>query len=569
MLRTRFAVWFRLAFVILFVLALVPARPSAAAQVSGDSYQSSFGYTVTWSEDWTFDESFSLHTPGVVDLITLWHSDSAFLMVTGYAGVADPATVLEPLEGDVVVSSDLEGEVPQMVTESEGFRTIAEAYSIDDGAITIVVSLTATASTYDDMLATAPDTVQVNDSPVLLAQPLADSTAATDVTGEEGDADTDTGVTRTTRNAETPTPEAQTTTGGTRTTRTTRTAGKTEVFVGPVYGYSVEYNPDTWTVEGEYEDEGTDGVTLASATSTLTIWAWNGYGADPVACLDGEAAFYATEVESISDWEPVMDANGQPLRGESADAAWGVYRLTYQNENGEPQSLVDYISCQAIPGQDAMLIVLLSSAPENYNDNLDLTFEITDTLQFDQTTAQVDPTGEAQPTEVANQPATETATVAPDARAEIDTSFDGTNYTSPLYGFTVYVPLEWQIVSETVDGGEERLVLTNGASEVTLWATNAEVGDLSACVDYAAANSGKDLTLLENSTGGPFRGEYGEEAFGNFVYTEGGVQMMYFISCRPIGDTGAVLILVHDVPYDQFTYERRFRNEIEDSITMP
>ena len=52
------------------------------------------------------------------------------------------------------------------------------------------------------------------------------------------------------------------------------------------------------------------------------------------------------------------------LRGESADAAWGVYSLTYQNENGESQSLVDYISCEAIPGQDAVLIVLLSSAPQ-------------------------------------------------------------------------------------------------------------------------------------------------------------------------------------------------------------
>lgn len=565
--RIHSAVWSRLAIVALFVLALVPARPTAAAQVSGDSYHSEFGYTVTWSEDWTFDESFSLQTPGVVDLITLWHSDSAFLMVTGYAGVADPATVLEPLEGDEIVSSDLEGEIPQMVTESEGFRTIAEAYSIDDGAVTVVVSLTATVGSYDDTLASAPDTVQVNGSPVLATQPLADSTDATDLTGDEGSSDT--GVTRTTRNAETPTPEAQTTTGTTRTTRTTRTAGKTEVYTGPVYGYSLAYNLDTWTVEDEYQDEGTDGVTMTSATSTLTVWAWNGYGSDPVACLDGEAAFYATEVDSISNWEQVTDADGQPLRGESADTAWGVYSLTYQNENGQSQPLVDYISCQAIPGQDAVLIVLLSSAPENYNDNLDLTFEIIDTLQFSETTAQVEPTEEAQPTEAANQPATETATVATDTRAEIDTSFDGTNYTSPLYGFTVYVPLEWQIVSETVEGAEERLVLTNGTSEVTLWATNAQVGDLSACVDYAASNSGKDLTLLENSTGGPFRGESDEEAFGNFVYTEGGVQMMYFISCRPIGDTGAVLILIHDVEYSQFTYERRFRQEIEDSITMP
>lgn len=573
----------RIAIVSLVVLTMAPAR-STAAQSAG-SYESIFGYTVTWSEEWSFDDSFSLQREGVVDLMTLWNSDSAFLMVTGYLGSADPAAILTPGKDDTVISSDLEGDVPQLVTEADGFRSIAEAYTINDGEITIVVSLTTTIPTYDATLAATPAGVQVNGSPVLASAPLADNEAATDLTLDPT-AEPTAKVTRTQRGGS-ETPEATGEAGSTvtRTTRgssetptaepqpTTRATGTGTTFTGPIYGYSFDYDPEIWRSQGEYSDEATDGLSLTSATSTLTIWAWNGYGNDHFACLEGEAAYYATEVDTISDWQEVLDADGNPIRGESEDVAWGVYSLQYENKSGDKQTLVDYISCQPIPGEDAVLIVLLSSAPENYNNNLDLTFNVLDTLRFGDAPVQAaateapatdTPTEAAQPTEQARTTGTST-----DTRTEIDTSFDGSQYTSPLYGFTVYVPLEWNIVDETVDGAEEKLVLNNGTSTVTLWATNANVGDLSGCVDYAANNSGKDLSLLQNSTGGAFRGEYGEEAFGNFVYDDNGVQMMYFISCRPIGDTGAVLILIQDVEYSQFTYERRFRNEIEDSITMP
>lgn len=633
MQRHRFFIWLRTAIVALVMLALVPAHSFAAAQTTSNSFESTLGYTVTWDDNWSFDETLMFEAEGVFDIITLWNEDSGFLMITGMVGpIDDAAELLDPDEDEEVTSSDLESEVPQIITEDDTFRTLEEAYVVDDGGVGITVAVTTTPANFDTVMANAQAGVQVNGSPVLMGEPLGDSenapassasTDPDDATEESGNGITRTtrggtdetaeateesgnGVTRTTRGSTAGTEEATdeateaaTVESGNGITRTTRNADETpestgeadlpteeatdeateesrdrvttglEVYEGPVYGYSFEYDAEVWDVQSEYEEEGVDGLSMTSPTGTVTIWAWDGYGNDPVGCLDGEAEYYATEDDSISDWTPVEDENGDPLRKETDEIAWGVFSLTYQNDRGDDTELVDYISCQSIPGQDAVLIVLLSSAPENYNDNLDDTFDILDTLTFGDTPvetevateeATTEPTDEADPTEASGDG---------DVRTEIDTNFDGSQYTSPIYGFTVYVPLEWTIATEEVNGDTETLVLENGTSVVTLLAAPAPRGDLAACVDFAAENSGYNLELLQNSNGGEFRGEYGDEAFANFVYQDGSTEMMYFISCRTIPGGDGVLILTQDVAFDQFTSERKFRNEIEESITMP
>lgn len=324
-------------------------------------------------------------------------------------------------------------------------------------------------------------------------------------------------------------------------------------YTGPVYGYSIEYDPAVWTLDTEIQEGHVDGIRLFRDDSTFTIWAWDAYGNDPLVCLDGEAEYYSTELDSISDWEPALDANGDPLRYESDNLAWGVFDLNYTSSTGTSGPLVDYISCEPIPGHDAVLIVLLSSNPDSYNTELNHALDVLDTLQF----------GDA--------PESTGGEEAPDdpVGIEIDTNLSGSQYTSPNYGFTAEIPLEWQILDESVDGMDERLVVGNGTSVVTLWATDEFAGDLAGCVDFAAQSSGLDLELDSDSRGGDFRGVYRNEAFGNFVYEQDGVKMMYFINCKAIPGTDGHLILIQDVEYDEFTNERRFRSDIENSITMP
>lgn len=327
-----------------------------------------------------------------------------------------------------------------------------------------------------------------------------------------------------------------------------------EPFTGSVYGYTVSYDPAVWTLASEISEGNVDGVNLQRDVSNFIVWGWDAYGSDPVVCLDGEIAYYSTEYELTVDWQPALGADGEPLRYESDDLAWAVFNATYTDDQGQTYQLVEYISCEPIPGQGAVLIAMLSTDPESYNTELDLALDVLDTLAF----------GEAP-----NTDGTDGIDIGVSTGEEVTIHLDGTEYTSPNYGFTAMIPLEWQILEESVDGTDDLLVVSNGTSVVTLWATQEHTGDLTGCVDFAANASGLNLSLDSDAAGGDFRGVYRNEAFGNFVYEDDGVPMMYFINCQVIPGTNAFLILIHDVEYEQFTAERRFRLEIENSISMP
>lgn len=210
--------------------------------------------------------------------------------------------------------------------------------------------------------------------------------------------------TRTTRGTD-ETPEA-TEEGGNIITRTPRTGGggaetpeptedvgaepteestlsqQMDTFTGPVYGYTVSFDPNIWLVEDEIDAPPVDGVRLDGDTSTVFLIGTNEYGADPVGCLNAENDRYSAGSERISNWETAIGGDGEPLWFESDTLAWGVFIYTFTSSSGEEVEFVDYISCETIPDQDAVLIVQLTSLPDDYNDNLDAVLDILDTLEF-------------------------------------------------------------------------------------------------------------------------------------------------------------------------------------------
>ncbi len=557
----------RVIVVLLFLLPMLPGSTAAAQGTDGTWASPSFGFELAWSDDWAINESLNMSIPGTFDLVTLFHSDGAFVMVSALPGTIDSlAELMEPADTATIVEDNRDAAVPSVLSDDAGSRTLSEGYVIEDVAINVLIS--APTTVFDDALASAQDGITINSAPVLSGQPLQEG--VTDLT-ETPTATTTTRTTRTTRATPTPTESATATT----TTRTTRTTQETPTpveqdgtYTGPLYGYTLTYDPAIWTNEATRDSATADGIQLSTNDGILDIWAWNGYGADPIGCLQGEESYYPENVDGISQWEQATDANGNPLRYEGEDSAWGVFTYAYTNSSGRDVPLVDYISCQPIPNQDAVLVVHLSALPESYNDVLDLTLDIVDSLQFADAPA---PTQEPTvvPTEETTPETTVTAEATEATGSQISTNVDGTVYTSPSYGFTMDVPLEWAIVNETSESGNDTLVLNNGTSIVTVWATNATVGDLSGCVDYAANQSGLDLVLDETSAGGAFRGEYGDQAFGNFVYQDGDVKMMYFVGCQEIPGTDAHLIVIQQVEYSQFTAERRFRSQLESSIQFP
>lgn len=587
----------RALFTAFFMLSMVPFAPLASAQSAPTSFTNEeFGYTVEWTDDWAVDPA-SLED-GVVSLS---RNDAMYLTIIGAdASEGTPQELVSPGRSDVVLEDHSDEESPWVLVDGDVLPVRYQAYSINGGDASLFLIIQTSLVFQEQIVEYISSEVTVNGTLLLAGDPIAESGTSTDLTGnadETPDATEETGSTgvRTTRNTdETPVATEETGSTGVRTTRntdetpvateetgstgvrTTRNADETpeateapteevvtedglETFTGPVYGYSISYNPTVWTLDAELEDDGMDGVRLVSDTSTYTIWAWDGYGNDPAACLDGEADFYGTQIEEISDFEPIIGSDGEELRYESDNLAWGVFSLNYTTEAGDEYPLIDYISCEPIPGEDAVLMILLSSDPEPYNDNLDLALDVLDTLQFADAGAN---TGTADPTETP-------AETPEDNSVEIDTNLDGSLYTSPNYGFTVNVPLQWNVIDETSTSTNEQLIVSNGTSEVMIWATSEYSGDLEGCVDFAADASGLDLQLDSNSSGGDFRGTARGESFANFVYEGDGGTHMYFVNCRAIDGTDGFLIITQDVEYDLFASERRFRSEIENSIVMP
>ena len=500
----------------LMLLAMLPV--TSAAQVQGNLFTSAeYGFTVEWTSDWQVTEDL------VEDYgIGLISDDSMFIFVEGFDGSVPPADLVEPQPGDTEVLDDRAGTPPRAIYEMEdGVHIYVESYTIDGGETTILVSVFTEPDLLETAIEYARDEITLNGSPVITGSSL---------DGNGGD--------------DTPAPTEQAVSQG------------VDSFTGPVYGYTVHFDPSVWSLATEIHEGSVDGVQLARDGTTFTIWAWNAYGNDPLVCLEGEIAYYSQEVDAISDWEPALDANGEPLRYEGDNLAWGLFNLTYTTECGSSGPLVDYISCEPIPGQDAVLIALISTNPQIYDTEFELALDVLDTLEF----------GDVAGTDTTVAPV---ETEEPDTTIEIDTNLSGSEYISPNYGFTATIPLQWQVLDESLDGTNETLVVSNGTSVVTLWATSDFSGDLAGCVDFAAASSGLDLQIDRDATGAEFRGVYRNEAFANFMYEQDGNQMMYFINCQAIPGTDGFLILTHDVEYDLFTSERRFRADIENSIVMP
>lgn len=513
------------AITLLFLLSSLAGFTTTSAAVDGNTFTNDvYNITVNWTDDWTVIRDLR---SGVV----LKRGDDVRLEIGIWDSRTESATLTAANPGETLAEDTSTTDVPGAAYQKEdGTWRQIEVQSVNDVKLQIV--LTTTVDSSEAAVGFVQNEITVNGGPVLTAQPIGNSATAEDLTGEA------TAESTSIRSSRAATPEA--------TTQVVTDDGLIS-FTGPVFGYTIQYDGGIWSEDTVFQDDNLDGIRLNGDNAVLTVWAWNGYGADPEACLQGEAEFYATEVDSITNWVVATGADGNSLEYFGEDLSWGVYTLKYDDT-----ALVDYISCQPIPGHDAVLITLLSSYPDTYNDALDAGLDVTDTVQFAESTT------------------TQLSTNDDTTRAEISTAVDGTVYTSPNYGFTMDVPLEWTVVSEDDTAGDETVVLNNGTSTVTVWAIDQSFQDLDACVDYAAAQSGLDLTLDQTSTGTDFRGEYGDQAFANFVYESAdGTKMTYYIGCQEIPDQNAYVIVIQDVPYDQFTSERRFRLEIEDSIVFP
>ncbi|MGB3327802.1 MAG: hypothetical protein WBA46_02545 [Thermomicrobiales bacterium] len=614
-----------IASMMLGAFAGIAAFPSVAAAqdanglVDDTTYVSpQYGYTVTWGDPWSTRARNVTSTAEGIDTLTL-RDGSSSLRITGRAAGDDLATVLDDTiaeETDNIASATVDQQDatadPATATLTVNSNTVQiEVHEDTSADAIIVIVLTARTASFDSVLADTQDVVLIDDSPIMVGEPLGSgsssrsSRTSRDETATPEDTKTSDSGSKTiaTEETATDTPEATATetSGSSRVSDTPPVASGVDgsTYTSPNFGYTFEWDDRTWTLSSDSEVSQTDPVFdslyLQADTGNLYIYGYDGYDGDPAACLQGESDYFQNEGKGVADWTMANNANGDPLTNEDATSAWGVFNLTYTNPddaNANPRELTDYIECRTlVPGQS--ILIIFASAPRSaYNDHIDVVQAVIDTIQIPE--ASPEPTKEAtkRPTREATKEATETVaatetadvteTTAPDvtkeatkaASGQVD-GLEGSVFTSPSFGFVFTIPAEFSLQEATVDPGDESLTLTNGVSVITVHATdNADyTGSLTSCVEAVAATEGADrerFRLDRTADGSAFQGSDDRSAYANYTFTgSDGSKYAFFIECRAITEGESALIVTQVVPYEQYTTERAARREIQNSIEMP
>lgn len=594
------------------VLALLPAlamtgsvggaaQDDASGLLDETTYESpQFDYTVSWDETWSARQRDVSSNPGGFDVITLRNGDGMLRV----AGRSDDISAEDFLQNTVdlitrnadtsEIIAETDGDVPSVELTADRDHAILEAHTLTDNGAVVVITLIAREADFADALAAAQATVLLNDEPIFAgattseATPAAtgDATEAATTETIEGDATEavttePAGEDATPEATEIPAEEEGTPVGAIATEPPLEDAPGEGIsgatYTSPTYGFGVAWNDTIWQAEAQVGEDGFDELELIAASGTLYIWAGDVYNGDPAACLQGESEFFANDDPAITDWAPAEDADGEPITGETSNAAYGVFTLTYTDqteEDAESVNLVDYIECRELVPGEAVMIILATSTPEQYNDHIEDVLTITNQIEL---AGEDDPTGATPVATSAPEglsPADATPEASPDASRGERTGLAGTSFISPTFGFSLDIPVDWSVEDETIAEGDERLVMTNGVSTVTLYATDAYTGDLEGCVDYARdliedEPAFADLQLDKRADGSPFQGSDTRGAYANFTYTGAdNLQFALFVQCQYIVEDESVLILSQDVPYDQYSAERQARRQIENAITL-
>ncbi len=375
-------------------------------------------------------------------------------------------------------------------------------------------------------------------------------------------------------------------------------------YESPSFGYTLEWDADQWTVDGEAEADsngGRDFLALSDTDGTTQFFAegsedsWS----DTSDCVD--TLFPELNVD-VADGELVDDANGDPFKVDEDNHSAAAYLIPVKLDSGKTQDLVLLVECWADPGSD--LIVGFSSRSgliDNYGtDGYGLIQPIIASLPFansqgDNATPVVrnDATPESSANARSARPSASDAEASPEpsrsrrsgssarpsasdeASPEPSRSHrssasarpsanDGTpaaggagadenagTYESQTYGYT----LAWKSGNWTVEADNEtnpdyprdylQLFNVDQTSVLYIEGTDGEWTDTDACVrsllDEVKVNTRSDATVDDPETGDPYEVSENDRSAAAYTLTQDGTDITVLADCRQ--DPGSDLIV--------------------------
>src|SRR5215212_2233728 len=123
---------------------------------------------------------------------------------------------------------------------------------------------------------------------------------------------------------------------------------------GPNFGVRIHWDPNVWSVEGEFIDEGYDGLQIGTPISTVYLETYDGFEGDAAACF-AAAEQEISEREGVSE---VVELSDRPLPvAEDVRGVAGLFGLTATLPDGNTYHGVEYVECRTVyPGHTVLEI---------------------------------------------------------------------------------------------------------------------------------------------------------------------------------------------------------------------
>ena len=135
---------------------------------------------------------------------------------------------------------------------------------------------------------------------------------------------------------------------------------------GPTFGVRIHWDPAVWSVEGESNDEGYDGLQIGTPVSTVFLEAYDGFSGDAEAC-------FAAAEQEIGEREGVVEVvslTDRPLPvAEDVRGPAGLFGLTATLPDGNSYRGVEYVECRTVKSGEAVLEITWQAVTQAFNED--------------------------------------------------------------------------------------------------------------------------------------------------------------------------------------------------------
>ena len=434
---------------------------SVAAQVTGNEYESpQFDFTLAWDDPWEVSEGSVSSTEGTLDQISLI-SDGGFLQIIMIVPNDEPQAyldvLLEGIQDDGAnyeeIGSDsgpdyISTTVEFALDTSSGpldvrkYVEVATLETLDGDEALFTGSLLATIDDFENQWESLQDSVERDGrDPVFFGVPE----------GIRGGSSTD---------DPTPTEESSGNWG---------IDGNT--FIGPNYGYAVEWDAGIWEAD-DFSDDSGDVLVLNSEVSQIQIRSYDEEEATARSCVTAGADL-AEANDGVTDFGRTSDYD-LPEPGEDSYAR--LYAFDYESDDANPVAFLQYFECRPMGDEEGVFLVIsLLTTERSYEDELVAYEDVVATIEFGQGGG----TG-LSTTGIGRQGGEEET---PTNNTGKEPVLKSASYTGGAYGYQVLWDRDvWEAEALTPDDGYEGVKLTSEGSSAWIEAIEAYDGDPEACV---------------------------------------------------------------------------------------